>query len=592
MNFGFTTQFISRRRAYLGVECSATHRRWEGLTHEQDIQAQFIAQRCNLPITLACALARRNLAPQEVISYLDPKLQQYMWNPSAIIDLDKAVNRFILALLNKQKIAIIAGSRLDGTCSLILLKKFLSNWQNNVTIWRPNLEHHKLEFDCTSIANLSNHQDLIICLDYGTLAFDTLTTELESDIIIIDNDVSTGVLPAAHAHVNGNRFDETGKFSNLCTSGLLYLFLVRANCYLRDIGKQEFDIQKHLDLIAIATASERVPLTGINRVYARTGLELVRDRKHPGFRALSDVIPINTTPTVHHLYSEFVQRLKSDCMNNNESLVIGILSGSAKVNYIDVSIPLNDFHLARQEQVNQAKHEAFALASTRVEGHRLVWAANPEWPVTCLEDLASELSAKFKKPAIAIKPAGNVAHSVGVSVPGVNLGLVVALCRIEQLIIAGGGHSMIAEFLIPIDQVKHTLDRMNQLIGLQRVPPQNSNLRVDGLIAPEAITIDLVNEIDMAGPFGIGSPRPRYAAPFQHIKARRKIGNSHMLLTTGAKSGNSLTGFVPMAYETGLGYFLLKCKKRPVHLVGTLKIYERAGKRSPTFSIEDAAFAD
>ena len=571
---------------YLGVEKSVTGRRWQGLTANQDRLSLQIAQRCNLPSELSRALARRNLRPWEVSSYLNPYPIDLLAAHQDLPDLERAAERLAIALEGGQKLAVVASSGIDGCCALQMVRQTLATappgWQKNVTWhYRSSILHDN---PCIQLAATN---DLVILLDHGTIERQLNDRDCRADMIIIDNDVSDCGLPAVHAIVNGNRFDGTGRLTDLCTAGLVYLLLASVNRIIASNDSPAMDLGNLEELICLACASERVSLAGNNRAFVTLGLQQLRKRGHPGLRAIADAIPLRQMVAYHDLRTGFVPRLELGTVGDGDPVIARILGAANVMQASGYAEVLNDFHGDGLPDLERFKLEAIEMASTRKHATGLVWAASREWPVTRLEPIASALQEHFNWPAIAMRM--DVSHATGaaVGIPGFDFGVAISNCRHEGFDIIGGGHQMKAFIAIPTDKVTSVVELLGRyLYGQKPFHDATHDVRLDGIVASRAVTCKLVDSIERAGPFGIGSPRPRYALPNQQILRRRKVGTSHLVVNIQDRAGTRIDGFVPDGYSSSLGSFLRKCGRKPVHLAGTVG---NPARGRALFNVEDAA---
>lgn len=573
---------------FLGIERSVTGRRWEGLSARQDRLSLQITQQCKLPGVLARTLARRNLKPWEVPSYLDPSPVDEELAISQLDDLDPAAHALTTALLDRQKIAIVADSGVDGCCASVMFRQALSSadhtWPEMVT-WR----YRSGPVTDIALDALASSHEMVILLDFGTSESALFTLDSRRKFMIVDNDVSDHVLPGVLALLNGNRHDQSGNYSDLCTAGLVFMLLTQVNRLLVDENMPEMDLGSLHELVCLACASERVSLAGNNRSFVSLGLQQARRRQHPGLRALADTIPLKQKLRYHDLGTGFAQRLAYGSVTGTEPLAASLLmTGNAREAESYASV-LNDFHNDGIEDLERIIPDAIDMAAGHETEKGLVWAARTDWTTAQLEQIAAALQAHFQWPALALRLEGPIAVGYAVGMPGFDLGVAIANCRAAGIEVTGGGHQMKAAIAMPIATVTEAIGRISRFLHRQ-VPfhEASRDMRLDGIVTTRSINTGMVTSIDRAGPFGIGSPRPRYALAHQQVIKRRKIGSSHLFVKLRDRSGQHIDGFVWDGYASDLGVFLRKCGPRSIHLAGTLGLPPLGHGNRALFSIEDA----
>ena len=572
---------------YLGVAESVTGRRWQGLSPGQDRLSLQIAQHCGVPSVLARALARRNLKPWDVAAYLDPQPIDPNAAGQDLMDLERAADRLVDAIRRHEAIAIVADTGIDGCCAMVMM-------QIAMQACMANPEQLTVRFVSKPaasypIAELLDTHNLIVLLDLGDTPLDPDHKPRANDILVIDNDARNPEGPAAPAHVNGNRHDESGHYADLCTAGLTNLLLEAIHTRLHAMGSPTFDRTTLAQYVCMACAAERVSLHANNRPFILPGLAQIRQRTHPGFSALMDAIPLRHKLRFHDLRSGFAARMAHGEYPGHSPLTYQLLSATHPADASSPAAVLDQFHEDRAPAREQSIIEACDLASGRKAAKGMVWAASHNWACHHLEAIAAALQERFNWPGLAIRLDSPVSSAVGVGVPGFNLGVAIANCKMRGLAINGGGHPMKAVLAMPPGGILTVLEALSAELHHQN-PMHKScqDVRLDGILKPEAVNYRLMKTIDRIGPFGIGSPRPRFVLTHQHILKRRKYGTESLRLELSGNDNGSLNGFVPGGYQSELGMFLRHCSHAPVHLAGTVSMAGHGGRQT-RFNIEDAA---
>ena len=576
--------------AFRGVETSVTGQRWVGLLPEHDRMAMAIAERTGLPDLVSRVLARQGATPDSAQGYLLPKLRDLMPDPSTLKDLDKAVDRFSVAVENRERIAIFADYDVDGGSSAALLIDWLRQSGMSATLYVPDRIDEGFGPNVGAMTELAKGHDLIICVDCGTSAFEPIGAAGNTDVLVLDHHVGDASLPPAHAIVNPNRQDETSELVQLCAAGVVFMFLVALNRKLRSRRQDLPDLMQMLDLVALATVADVSPMTGLNRAFVRNGVKVMRSRRRPGLRALFDVCRISTAPNYGHLGFVLGPRINAGGRIGQSDLGARLLATDSIDDAADLAAALDSLNRERREMVEIAYGEAVEQVEERGMISPLVWAAGTGWHPGIVGIVASRLSELTNRPAIAVSLSGEVGRGSARSVPGIDIGSAVMRCREEGLLTNGGGHRMAAGLQVEPAHLEPAMKRLCALLEAQgqelHAPRERS---IDGEIQPEAATVELIESLEAAGPFGSGAPHPRVVLPFQNIVFRRVVGDGHLQLTMLGASRSRLNAIAFRAMKGPLGSFLESRANGAVHLMGRLEIDTYRGRVSPKLHIEDAA---
>ncbi|WGI22688.1 single-stranded-DNA-specific exonuclease RecJ [Amylibacter sp. IMCC11727] len=579
--------------AFLGVSASATGRKWVGLSENDDRLAQSIAQQTGLPATLARTLARLGVAAENATAYLAPSLRDLMPNPSIFRDMDTAAERITQAIAKHQTIAIFADYDVDGGSSAALLIDYLRNFNIPATLFVPDRIDEGYGPNEPAMADLAARHDLIICVDCGTLSHDAIAAAKGADVIVLDHHMGGETLPPALAVVNPNRQDEDSEFGNLCAAGVVFLTLVAVNRNLRENGEKTPDLMALLDLVALATVADVAPLTGLNRALVRQGLKVMGQRNRVGLAALSDAARLTSAPNSYHLGFALGPRINAGGRIGKADLGARLLATTNPDEAQAMADQLSQLNDDRREIEAQVRLLAMEQAEERGFDAPLVWAAGKNWHPGVVGIVASRLKETSNRPAIVIGLEGGEGKGSGRSVTGIDLGSAIATCAREGLLLKGGGHKMAAGLTVAEDKLEAAMDRLGELLrkqGADKIGPKD--LRLDGSVMPSAITTELVEQLEMAGPFGAGAPAPRFALPAQKIAFAKRAGESHLRLTAQDANGGRIDAICFGAFDGPIGPMLENHKGQSFHLAGRLEIDEWGGRRKAKLRLEDVAPAE
>ncbi|WP_116132022.1 single-stranded-DNA-specific exonuclease RecJ [Tropicimonas sp. IMCC34043] len=578
--------------AFLGVEHSLTGRRWVGPGVDRERQAEALAQATRLPGPLCHILAQRGVAPEAAASFLAPALRDLLPDPLTLKDMGLAAERLLAAVERTQRIAIFADYDVDGGSSAALLIWWLRALGRRATLYVPDRIDEGYGPNPPAMARLAADHDLIICVDCGTLSHEALAAAAGTDVLVIDHHLGGETLPPALAVVNPNRQDESGDLAHLCAAGVVFLVLVEAGRRIRAAGGRQPDLMGLLDLVALATVADVAPLVGVNRALVRTGLKVMARRDRPGLRALADVAGLNETPRAYHLGFLLGPRINAGGRIGQADLGARLLATEDPAEAQALAERLDTLNHERREIEAAVTIAAMAQAEARGTDGPLVWAAGEGWHPGVVGIVASRLKEATNRPAIVIGLAGGEGKGSGRSVTGVDLGASIQKLAAEGLLVKGGGHKMAAGLTVIEAQLEPAMERLAELLARQGAGaggPRDLNL--DGLLMPGAASIELIEQVEAAGPFGQSAPAPRFALPDVAILHTRRMGESHLRVTIGDGLGARLEAVAFGAFDGPIGPRLDAHGGARFHLAGKLEINDWNGRRSPRLRLDDAAEA-
>ncbi|MEM8555214.1 MAG: single-stranded-DNA-specific exonuclease RecJ [Pseudomonadota bacterium] len=574
--------------AFLGVEQSKTGRRWVGPNPDYIRQAEALAQNKSLPNALAQVLARRGVTSEEVDQFLAPKLRDLLPNPRTLKDMEKAAARMVSAATAHEQVAVFADYDVDGGSSAALLIAWFRHFDMDPTLYVPDRIDEGYGPNAPAMAELSKAHDLIICVDCGTLSHDALAAAT-CDVLVLDHHLGGETLPPALAVVNPNRQDEPGDLGHLCAAAVVFLSLVECNRQLRETGEPSPDLMGSLDLVALATVADVAPLVGVNRAFVTQGLSIMAQGARPGLVALAETSRLATAPSSHHLGFVFGPRVNAGGRVGRADLGARLLSTQSAEEAAGLAARLDDLNTERRDIEARVREQAMAQAEARGLDAPLIWAAGEGWHPGVVGIVAARLKETTNRPAIVIGLEDGIGKGSGRSVSGIDLGAVIQRVAAEGLLIKGGGHKMAAGLTVEAAHMKPAMARITELLaaqGADQLGPKD--LVLDGILAPSAATIELIADIERAGPFGAGAPAPRFALPSVQISSAQQVGANHLRFT--ATDGQArLQGIAFGAFDSALGPFLMDRIGGSAHLAGRLEINEWNGRRSPQLRLEDAA---
>ena len=576
--------------AFLGIETSLTGRRWDGPTADDARRAEAMAQETGLPAPLAQILATRGVDPAQVDQFLAPSLRDLLPDPLILKDMGLAADRLIAALDARQKVAVFGDYDVDGGASSALVLTWLRQMGHDATLYIPDRIDEGYGPNAPAMQALAKDHALIICVDCGTLSHDAIAAADGADVIVLDHHLGAETLPDALAVVNPNRQDETGDLAHLCAAAVVFLLLVEVNRRLRLRGTKGPDLMALLDLVALATIADVAPLIGVNRAFVRQGLTVMGRRQRPGLVALGDVARLDAAPTAYHLGYVLGPRINAGGRVGRADLGARLLATEDPQEAGALADRLDQLNTDRREVEAQVRDAALAQAETRGLDGPLVWAAGKDWHPGVVGIVAARLKEATRRPAIVIGLSDGIGKGSGRSIAGIDLGAAIQRVAAEGGLIKGGGHKMAAGLTVAEDQLDAAMARLAELLDRQGAGAGEARaLKISGMLMPAAASPDLVEQLEKAGPFGMGAPAPRFAFPDCRITQARRVGDNHLKITATDGSGSRLDGISFGAFDTALGPALEGHQGQRFHLVGRLEVNHWQGRTTAQLRLEDAA---
>jgi single-stranded-DNA-specific exonuclease len=590
---------------FLGVSASAKGYAWrERLTGEAQLRAGAISQRHGLPELLGRVLAARGITIDDVHVVLNPTLKALMPDPSSVRDMDAAAARIADAIVKRQSIAIFGDYDVDGASSAALVARFVAHHGLQARIYIPDRLFEGYGPNPAAIEGLINDgAQLIVTVDCGTTSREPLARagELGCDVVVIDHHQADEVLPTAVAVVNPNRQDDVSGLGHLCAAGVAFLVLVATTRELRRRGfyangTTEPDLMAELDLVALATVADVVPLVGLNRAYVMQGLQVMRWRRNKGLKALNDAAGLNEPPSPYHLGFILGPRINAGGRIGDAALGSKLLAGEDEVEAARIAVLLDRLNKERRALEKQMLEEALAEAEVRLAERpdaALLVLGSHTWHKGVVGLVASRLTERFRLPSCVIawnsETGGEGTGSLR-SVAGADIGGAVRAAVAAGHLVKGGGHAMAAgltvarENLAVLEDFLHT--KLVDGVGQAR---ERDALDIDGALTPAGVTDELIDLIARVGPYGQGNPAPRFAFPATNVKFAKIVGENHVRCVLQSADGTKLEGIAFRAAGEPLGELLMNAGGLPLHVAGTIKRSSFNGRERLELHIEDAA---
>jgi len=422
------------------------------------------------------------------------------------------------------------------------------------------------------------------------------------ETIVIDHHLADEALPPALAVVNPNRLDDLSRLGHLAAVGLVFMVVVAANRELRSRGfwsapRSEPDLLGLLDLVALGTVADVVPLKGLNRAFVAKGLLAMRRRENIGLTALMDAARLGGPAEPWHLGFLLGPRINAGGRIGRADLGVELLLSADPVEAGRLAAELDRLNRERQaleaSMLAQAEAEATAALGVEERGAVVITAAE-HWHPGVVGLVAARLKERFGRPAFAIAlDPGGIGTGSGRSIAGVDIGTRVRQAVREGLLIKGGGHAMAAGVTLKRDALAAFRAFLEEGLGAAVAAARRADaLLIDGALTAGGASLESVASIARAGPFGAGNPEPVLAFPAHQIVYADEVGQSHVRVRLRAGDGAAVNAIAFRAAGQKLGAALLQNRGRPVHAAGSLAIDRWNGEERVQLRLIDIAPAE
>ncbi len=585
---------------FLGVERSFTGRCWRQRTVD-DAAAVALCRSLRVPDVVARVLAGRGVTPETGEDYLNPTLRSLLPDPSRFRDMDAASGRIAAALHRGEPIAVFGDYDVDGATSTALLVRFFRAVGADVRIYIPDRVAEGYGPNVAALRGLAARGvKVVITVDCGTTAHDALREARAAglDVVVVDHHAPEAGLPEAFAVVNPNRLDEDGAFGHLAAVGVAFLLAVAVNRTLRDAGwyadggggREEPDLRRWLDLAALGTVCDVVPLLGLNRALVAQGLKVMASRTNPGLAALADVAGLRQRPGTYHAGFVLGPRVNAGGRVGRADLGARLLSEDDAATAERMAAELDRHNAERKTVEALVLEDAQALAEAAGPERAVLVVAKEGWHPGVIGIVASRLTERYRRPTFVIAVSDGVGKGSGRSVRGVDLGAAVIAARQAGLLVNGGGHPMAAGLTVEAGGIPALEDFLAGHLAARG--PASSGppaMGFDGALDAGAATVGLVDQLERAGPYGSGNEEPRFAVADARVVKADVVGSGHVRCILAGAAGGRLKAIAFRRAGDTLGEALLGSVGTALHVAGHLRADEWRDRRDVQLVVEDAA---
>lgn len=575
---------------------SLSEKRWLLRAYEETQVLTFM-QKLNLSPTLARFMAMRGIGLEAAPLFLDPSLRHHLPDPLLLKDMDRAIDRLFQGIEAQEKILVWGDYDVDGATSSALLYRFFKVINVPIAIYIPDRVKEGYGPNIQGIEKFkAQGYTVMITVDCGTTSFAALEAATGMDVVILDHHAAEAKLPPVHAIVNPNRLDEreevTQTFGHLAAVGISFLFVVALNRRLRQSGfykdRKEPNLINLLDLVALGTVCDVMPLTGLNRTFVAQGLKVMAGRKNIGLRALADRAAMDESPTPYHLGFLLGPRINAGGRVGESFLGARLLSTEDGEEAIQIAQKLDNYNEERRALELEAQEQAYLQVDPETPA---IIVDHDGWHEGVIGIVAGRLKEKFHKPTAVISwNKEGIGKASARSITGFDFGRFIHKAHHLGFVLGGGGHAMAAGFSLTRDQLPllkkfltDELDRLGKTVDLRPI------LLCDGYLDLRSLTMDLMEEIKALSPFGMGNASPKFIFSDVMVQSYQLIKDQHLRCRFSQGDGVVMEGMGFRLKDSALGKALMDGSQRPLDLIASPKVDTWGGKTKITLMIEDAA---
>ena len=548
-------------------------------------------------------LLARGVEREELARHRDPRIRDFLPDPSCFRDMDKGAARLADAVQQGENIAIFGDYDVDGATSAALLVLLLRRLGADPTVYIPDRLMEGYGPSGKALVELkANGASVAVCVDCGAQAFDALEAAHAAalDVIVVDHHQCASLLPIAFAMINPNRLDESADgaaHGHLAAVGMAFLLGVALLRELRRRGffadREEPKILDLLDLVALGTVADVARLKTLNRAFVTQGLKVMAARQNIGMSALAEAARLVKPPVCRDLGFALGPRINAGGRVGKSDLGVRLLTATDPEEARAIAAELDRLNEERRAiemlVTEQAQIQAHAHATDPV-----IMVMSPAWHQGVIGIAAGRLKDLYGRPAIVIAECEDrTGKGSGRSISGVDLGAAVLAAKDSGLLIAGGGHAMAAGLTLPPGGLEPLRDFLNERVAADVEKARGERaLLLDALLAPGGVAAALCDALDTAGPYGAGWPAPRVAAGPARLLKTSIVGDGHVRGIACGDDGKSFKWIAFRSAETDLGQALLASPAdQRWWLAGTIKRDEWNGGNAAEMHLEDAALA-
>jgi single-stranded-DNA-specific exonuclease len=546
-------------------------------------------------------LLARGIAREDLARHRDPRIRDFLPDPSCFADMDKGAKRLADAVQAGETIAIFGDYDVDGATSAALLVLLLRRLGAEPIVYIPDRLMEGYGPSGKALVELkAKGAAVAVCVDCGAQAFEALEEAKAAglDVIVVDHHQCASLLPVAHALINPNRLDESvdgAAHGHLAAVGMAFLLGVALIRELRTRGffeaLAEPKLLDLLDLVALGTVADVARLKSLNRAFVTQGLKVMAARQNIGMAALIEASRLVKPPSCRDLGFALGPRINAGGRVGKSDLGVRLLTSTDPEEAREIAAELDRLNDERRAIEMLVCEQAEAQAES-FNGDPVITVMSSGWHQGVIGIVAGRLKERFGRPTIVIaETEDGTGKGSGRSISGVDLGAAVLAAKDSGLLVAGGGHAMAAGLTVAPGGLEALRAFLNERLASDVEKARTDRaLLLDALLAPGGVAAALCDAVDAAGPYGAGWPSPRVAAGPARLIKTGIVGDGHVRGIAVGDDGKSFKFIAFRSAATELGKALLASPAdMRWWLAGSIKRDEWNGGNAAEMHLEDAA---
>ena len=567
------------------------------LAETDERQTEILCQRCNISSPMAKLLLLRDIKEPDILNFLTPKLATSMPNPSTLKDMDKAATRIADAIMKHQKIGIIGDYDVDGATSTSVLRLFLTYQGVDTAVHIPEREEGYGPSELAFKEFSDFGADLVVTVDCGTSAFEILDNAAKDfEIIVLDHHEAETRLPKVYAVVNPKRLDQNDDHPDLgymAAVGVVFMTVTAVNRILRERGfytadHPEPNLLQWLDLVALGTVCDVVPLKGINRAFVTQGLKVMANRQNLGLKTLIDNANITEKPDTYHLGFVLGPRINACGRVGKASIGNRLLCSTNPLEAEHLAEEMNTYNQERKDIECYVLEQSIEILEGTPQKYPMAFVASKGWHQGVIGIVAGKLKERYNLPSFVMSIEEDEVKGSARSIAGVDLGALIIAAKEKGVITKGGGHTMAAGFSLTEEQIPLFKEFAGEYVkkSLHNQTP-HPVLNIDLSINLTGANDNLCQEIEQLKPFGTDNPEPLLLIRNVYFDKTYIIGSGHIKCELTNLAHAKLPAIAFKLADTEIGKHILSRNHDCYDVVGNLRFNRWNNRTTLQFIITD-----
>lgn len=569
---------------------------WEQIKYDDELSEKISIQN-DLPKSISKILSSRVKDINKVEDFLNPKLKNDMVDPFLFKGMSDAVDRTITAIKENEPIGIFGDYDVDGITSSSILYNYIKKAidpKYPVFGYIPDREKDGYGMNNNAIDKLKEQgSSLIITVDCGITNFDEVdyANSQNLEVIIIDHHEAKNELPNAIACVNPKRKDDRTGLEYLAAVGVVFFFIVALNKKLKEqnIISGNYNLLNLLDLVALGTVCDSVPLIGINRSLVQTGIEVMQKNANMGVETLLEVANANSKISVYTLGFIIGPRINAGGRVGDSFLGFRLLTTGSQIVAEEIALKLNELNLKRREMEALVLAQAEEQINEDLLKEKFILIKGDNWHHGVIGIVAGRLKEKYNLPTlVATKQEDGLFNGSARSVENFNIGQVIIDAKENDILKEGGGHMMAAGFSFTSSQeneFKKTIRKsVNEFLKNNNF---NRKILISDSLNPLSCNIDFARLINRLGPFGMKNEEPKFIIENLRLKNYTLLQKGVIICNFSSDSGAKVNGIIFSSTNDIIREKIKNGIGQIFNILGKLSLSMYRGKENLKVIIED-----